>query len=131
MSREICPMGNKKYNSENEYFLIYANFLDPGSKYCIFKFFEEQLFENILRLLVLYGNWKIIFPWKVFISVYKIGGTCISVNCWPLAQSQQQKQKYICSKFKRKRQQRSLLLHSALFIVTLNKFYILPYFSFL
>ena len=74
-------MGNKKYNSENEYFLIYANFLDPGSKYCIFKFFEEQLFENILRLLVLYGNWKIIFPWKVFISVYKIGGTCISVNC--------------------------------------------------
>ena len=46
--------------------------------------FKKQLFENICRLLVLHAKFKVIAS----ISIYRIAGTSIFFNYFPLAQSQ-------------------------------------------
>ena len=85
--------------------------MNPGLN---IKLFKKQLFENTHRLLVLCGKLKVI----VSISIYRIAGSCLFLNCSPLAQSQQHKNvNNTCSKLKRKTQQRGLLHHSVAFIV--------------
>ena len=56
-------------------------------KLLVILFFKKQLFENICRLLVLHGKFKV----KASISIYRIAGTSIFLNYFPLAQSQQHK----------------------------------------
>ena len=99
------------FSSKNLYFLIYANFVNPGLN---IKLFKKQLFENIHRLLVLCGKLKVI----VSISIYRIASTYLFLNYSPLAQSQQHKNlNNTCSELKQKTQEQGPLHHSAAFIV--------------